>query len=268
MALSNHALVALGILTRRAKQSVGFYKTADILENEQQAYTLITQTILSGDKELVLLTKELNKTLKIAPNIMHALDNYINHMSAEGQTESYINRHCAGLKIFTKHLYNIPINSAAYRQAANAYLAEEESFTHTFCLNLIRKFYLFWLNAHQAMIEGKNQQPINIEKESKALLYLWGKLDSTFLTTIEESALKAYIKAIKSINIDDEHLELRNKLVKLIMIKQRDYENTAEGYRQNITAIEHYFSQDKLLNYFLSVAREFYSIWSKTQISS
>lgn len=267
MALSNHTIVALGILTRRAKQSVGVYKVADILENDQQAYELMTQTILSGDQALVSLTKELNKTLKIAPNIMQALENYIDYMRAEGQTESFINRHCAGLKDFTKHLYKIPNNGAAYRQAANAYLAEEEQFTHSFCLNLIRKFYPFWLDTHQALIDDETQHTFSIEKESKALLALWNKLDSTFLTTIEESALKAYMKAIKSMGIDDEQIVLRNKLVKLIMIKQRDFENTPAGYRQNIATIDDYFSQDKLLNYFLSVSREFYSIWSKTQIT-
>ena len=266
MALSNHMMVALGILTRRAKETVGLYKAVDILETDQQAFDLMASTILSGDESLISLTLELNKALKIAPNLIQAMMQYDAHMQAEGQTQQYISQHRVGLKQFSVLLYQAPDTNLGYREAVDAYLQSESAYAHEFCLNLSRQFYLFWLNTHQEQLESNYQKSIARKQENLALLDIWDKLDNTFLTTIEESVLNNYTKAIQSINITAEQVALRQKLAKLILIKQRDHDKTQIGYRQNINAIDDFFSEDKLLPYFLAVSREFYSIWSKTQI--
>ncbi len=79
--------------------------------------------------------------------------------------------------------------------------------------------------------------------------------------------LTMYTRAIKAINIPNEQVKLRVNIAKLIIIEQRIYQNLSEGYRENINALKYKFSNDDLLSYFLSVSREFYTIWSDVQFT-
>ena len=265
MKLSNHAVAALGILTRRAKNNIGSFKASDIIEDHQQAYELLTQAILSGDEVLISLTIELNKTLKIAPNLINELVAYIDLMKSEGKSERFIHQSQTTLRALTKHLYNIEINDTTYRQATELLLAEANPIDVTFCLNLIRSFYPYWKNAYRVLLEEHQAASANTNNEKKAIIDLWNNLDGTFLTTLEESLIQMYTKAIKTINVPDEEIGLRTNLAKLLLIKLRMFEKTSKGYRANIDSIKNNLSNDGLLSYFLSVAREFYPIWVNAQ---
>lgn len=266
MAISNHTVVALGILTRSAKKRFGTFKVSDILNNQKIAFELLTKATLSGDHALMKLAAELNKTLKIEPNLINALNTYIKHLENNNPNDHFINKSLACLSGFVQHLDDIELDSVAYRQASNQYLQTTDEKDYTFCLNLIRSFYPFWSREGNPLSEVATQKKYDPIPQSKKLMLLWHGLDSTFLTVIEESLLNIYIKAIKK-NIQDQELELRIKIVKLILVKQRIFDKTARGYRQNINQLKVYFSNDSLLDYVLSVSREFYTVWLSLQIA-
>ncbi len=259
--------MALGILTRRAKVTVGDIKISDILNDHQQAYTLLAQSVLYGDEELVSLALELNGTLQIAPNLIQALANYIKHLRSELTSDDTLVKHQQTLSLFGEHLLDINLHSTAYREAADGILASAEQSEHAFYLNLIRGFYPYWENTHRALIQALVKEIDGNNSDKDTLVDAWESLDSAFLTRIEESLLAAYAAAIKTINIPKEQVTLRIKMVKLILIKQRLFDKTPQGYRENINDIRKSLTSDELLAYFLSVSREFHKIWLDAQFS-
>lgn len=262
-------MVALGILTRSAKKNIGSFKASDILNNHQQAYDLLTQAVLSGDEDLISLTSELNRTLQIAPNLINALTAYIKHLKRYSINSEYIQRSQEALGYMTEHLYDTKLSDATYRQAADKLLSIAcNASDTTFYLNLIRSFYPFWYDAHSFLLDVNAKSVDQNNRDKQALIDLWDNLDKTFVTTLEESLLARYAKAIKAIDIPDEQIELRTKIAKLILIKQRSCESTPKGYRENINAIRESLSNDDLLTYFLSVSREFYTFWQSVQFSN
>lgn len=133
---------------------------------------------------------------------------------------------------------------------------------------MIRSFHPYWEDAHRLLLEISNKEQATNTQNKQAIMELWNSLDNAFLTTFEESILNIYVKAIQAINLTSEQVTLRTKIAKLIMIQQRLHQNTSNGYRVNITAIESSLSNDDLLSYFLSVSREFYHIWLSAQLNS
>jgi len=264
--LSNHAIVALGILTRKAKSIIGDIKVADVLNHHEQAYTLLAQSVIYGDEDLSNLALELNKSLQIAPNLINALLAYIEHIKNNDMGDGALAKHQQSLSAFAQHLYQAEFHQKVYRVAADTFLTNANKGDHNFDLNLIRSFYPFWENTHSVLLKNLNKPSGNLD-EKEAIMILWESLDNAFLTTIEESLLAAYTQAIQSINIPKDQIVLRIKIAKLILIKQRAFKNTANGYRHNIDAIQNDLSTKSLLAYFLSVSREFYSIWQSFQLN-
>jgi hypothetical protein len=243
------------------------FKVSDVMDNHQQAYELLTQSILSGDDELIALTIELNKSLKIAPNLLNELVAYIDLMRSEGKSDLIINQSQTTLCALTKHLYNLEISKTTYRQAADLLLSEANPIDIPFSVNLIRSFYPYWKNAYSVSLEANHTISAKNNHERQAIIDLWNNLDGTFLTTLEESLIKNYTKAIKAINVPDEEIGLRTNLAKLLLIKLRAFEKSSKGYRANIDGIKNSLSNDDLFSYFLSVTREFYAIWVDAQLT-
>ena len=266
MLLSNHAIVSLGILTRRAKHTIGEFKASEVLNNHQQAYRLLFQSILYGDEALVSLTTELNKTLQIEPNLIQALATYLAHLKHDEKNDVAITKHKEALNAFSQHLYDIEVDHSAYRKAAEDFLASATKAEQAFYLNVVRHFYPYWEGSHRVLLETNKQKSIESSQEKQTLMELWEKLDDAFVTSIEESLLTKYTHAIRSIHIPPKQIELRAKIAKLILIKQRPFKGTASGYRENIKLIEANLTTDDLHAYFLSVSREFYNIWVDAQL--
>lgn len=257
--VSNHTMVALNSLTLKVKKDIGVYKVADILEKKQLAYELFKQVILSGDDELISLTTEINKELEIELGLVNALLAYMNYIRSEKKDSDFLSRSQRLLKELSKHLYGIELNSLSYRQASGIFMSQVSSKDKTFCLNLIRSFYPYWKNSSDALLESKKATESDDKTQTKSLMRLWDGVDDAFITTFEEGQLNRYINAIKKINLSEEEIMYRTKISKLIMIRQREHDGTASGYRDNIDQLRSTFSNKALLGYFLSVSREFYS---------
>lgn len=268
ISLSSYKIVALGILIRKAKETIGVFKISDILKQPEQAYKLLTHSVLFGDEELLSLTLELNKTLRISPNLINAIVTYINEMKAQGKGVDFIKRSKKALSKFTSHLFAIELSNNGYRQASDTFLSAADKPEYSFCLNLVRSFHPYWEDANSLFLERNDKKQAYNAKNKQAIMKLWNNLSDAFLTTFEESILSIYVKAIKAISITNEQITLRTKIAKLIIIKQRAHQNTPSGYRDNIAAIESGLSNDDLLAYFLSVSREFHHIWLSAQLSS
>jgi hypothetical protein len=264
--ISSHAMLALNNLILKSRKSFGTYKASDILENKSHAFDFLLQAITSDSTALRLLAKDVNQALNVAPNLMNAINSYMDQICHHHKSEEFVIHSQYFLKLFAKHLYLNASHSALYREASSAFLSSIDKKDHTFCINLIRSFFAHWENANQEPSETNLLNSAKISDHTKELTRLWNDIDTAFITTIEESLLSHYQHAIKKLKLLDDELKLRVKIAKVIMIHQRKYNKTAAGYRANIADVQSVFSNKDLLSYFLSVSREFYHSWENTII--
>ena len=264
--LSAQAFAALSKFTLRIRKSIGVFKVAEILDDHRRACELFTQAVLSGDAELIALTKKANSELNVEKNLIKALGTYIQYIKSQGKSDNFIDSNKFLLQELSKHLFGIALSGVAYRQAASELLLKVDEKDKAFGLRLIRDFYPHWKNANDILAEMEGDPAADIDAQRKELLCLWSSIDNEFLTTLEECELNHYSAAIKKINVLNQEIQLRMKIAKVIIIKQRQYDKTSEGYRNNINEIQHYFSNERLIDYFLSVSREFYGIWLDSTI--
>lgn len=257
---------ALNKLILKSRKYFGTHKVSDILENKSHAFDFLLQAITSDNSELRLLAKDVNQALNVAPNLMSAINSYMEQIHHEEQSVEFVTNSQYFLKIFAKHLYLNASNNATYREASSMFLSSLEKKHHTFCVYLVRSFYTHWRNVNQKLSEENSLHFAKISDHTKELTRLWNDIDTAFITTIEEALLSHYQDAIKKIKLLDDELKLRVKIAKVIMIHQRKYTKTAAGYRANIADVQSVFSNKDLLNYFLSVSREFYHSWENTII--
>ncbi len=260
--LSNHAVVALGILTRKAKKTVGHIKVSEILNDQEQAYALLAQSVIYGDQELVSLALELNQTLQISPNLIQALAAYTKDLANAPESIQVLAKQQQAISLLGDHLFDLDLHLKVYREASDAFLATANENEQPFYLNLIRGFHPYWEKTHHILLQALESKA---NKEQATIIKTWENLDNAFLTRIEESLLAAYTSAIHTIDIPDQQVVLRTKIAKLILIKQRTFDKTSEGYRENISTIKKSFSSHDLLTYFLSVSREFHQLWLDAQ---
>jgi hypothetical protein len=259
--LSNHAMQALNNLILKSKKHFASYKVSDILENQAHAWELLLLAVTSGNAELRQLAKIVNHELKIAPNLIGAVNNYIEQIHQNKISAQFFEQSQHYLKLFATHLYEVVPNNDAYREASSLFLASLNKKDHTFCVNMIRSFYPHWQQGNGATSHQKSLNASNVADHTKGLMNLWKDIDAAFITTIEEALISHYQQAIKKIDINEEEVKLRTKIVKVILLMQRKHDKTANGYRTNIAHIQSAFTNQDLLRYFLSVSREFYHVW-------
>lgn len=263
--LSVQAFAALSKFALKLRKRIGVLKVADILSDHRRACELFTQATLSGDDELISLVKQANSELNIEKNLIKALGTYIKYVKSQGKSNHYVDSNKYLLKELSKLLYGIQLDGAAYRRAANQLLAKVGKKDQVFCLQLIRNFYPHWINANDVLVEENNGLGTGSPRE--ALIRLWRSIDDAFITTLEGCQLSRYSEAIKQINVLNDEVKFRTKIAKVIIINQRRYAKTQEGYRSNVDELQGYFTNARLIDYFLSVSREVYRIWFDSSVS-
>ncbi len=259
-------MLVLNSLILKSRKYIGTYKVTDILENKRHAFEFLMQVTTTDNEELRLLAIKINQALNVAPHLINALNSYIEQIYHTNKTQLFIDNSQHYLRQFAQHLYEILPSSDAYRQASTTFLSNVDKKNYTFCVNLVRHFFGYWQHAHEGSMLENTPKLNHLVQHTKELTRIWQDIDSAFITTIEEAILKRYQQAIHKINILDEEIQIRIKIAKIIMIYQRKYDKTPEGYRTNIADIQGVFSNKDLLNYFLSVSREFYHSWENTMI--
>ena len=264
--ISSHAMQALNNLILKSKKHFASYKVSDILENQTHAWELLLQAVTSENPELRQLAKVVNHELQIAPKLITAVNNYIEQVHQNNKSAQFIQQSQIYLKLFATHLYDVAPNNDTYREASSLFLASVNKNDYTFCVNMIRSFFPYWQQLYEASPLEKSLNMSNVDEHTTELTHLWKDIDGAFITTIEEALISHYQQAIKKININEEEIKLRTKIVKVILLLQRKYDKTSSGYRTNIAHIESAFTNQDLLRYFLSVSREFYHVWKNSVI--
>ena len=172
MTISNQNLIVLSKFALKAKKHIGLVKVADLVNNERYAIDVFAQAALSGDAELIVLTKKITQEFELGVNLVNAIESYISGLKATNRSQKFFDDCNYFLIKLTHHLYGIEINGASYRQAVEKLLHEVDTSDRTFCINLAREFYCFWKSANRSLAEIDYEKTLKLDAQNEEFIKL------------------------------------------------------------------------------------------------
>lgn len=195
-----------------------------------------------------------------------AVGAYLTLVKNKGASTSSINKRKHFLRYLTNWLNNKPRTGESYRAGVDATMekfSEEE--TRYFFLVVAREFYYFWIGDVRAIATlnatgGFEGDPIRVEiKES--LMDLLAKLDVVTWREDEMLVLRRYLACLYSHGMAQSTIDIRDRLLKVLLYQLRDMEMNGNNYRAVIDALLPLFKKAEARYTFLALAREFYYFW-------
>lgn len=90
MNLTNQHLIELSKFASKAKKHIGLVNVADMVNNEQYAIDLLAQAALSGNQELVDLSKKISQEFELGINLINAIESYIFSLQSTNRSQEFI----------------------------------------------------------------------------------------------------------------------------------------------------------------------------------
>ena len=262
MAISNQNLIVLSKFALKAKKHIGLVKVADLVSNERYAIDVFAQAALSGNPELIVLTKKISQEFELGVNLINAIESYIDGLKAINRSDEFLDDCNYFLIKLTHHLYGIKIDGASYRQAVEKLLKDVDATDRTFCINLAREFYRSWRSANRTIAEVTRDQSLKLVAQKEEFMRVWENIDSAFLSDEENEALTLYTDSMILKLLVEKDIIISQKIAKVILLELRNNPtNTEDTYREAIYRTLVLFERLDLKTFFLIVSREFYQFW-------
>lgn len=265
--LSNQAIATLSRITLQVRDQLGVIKVSELVSNRRFAFNFFVQMVLSNKDEVASLIRQVNGEMHIEEHLINALDAYYIQIKLQSKTNQVIQLNQYFLSKLANFLYGVKVDGLSYRQAVYQLLLDVDNQEKKFCVDLVRQFYPFLVNANRALMAmSEGQYPEGLAQK-ETFIEMWNGLDGVELSPLADEILIRYTEAMKSMGLRSKEVDVRTKIAKVILVESIKYHQTAEGYRTNTEAIQSCFSSVRLRDYVLVVAREFYRFWSDTQAS-
>ena len=266
MTLTNQNIIVLSKFALKAKKHIGIVKVADLVSNEQYAVDVFAQAMLSGNTELIHLTKKISLEFELGVNIINAIESYIASLKASNRSEEFLDDCNYFLVKLTHHLYGIKIDGASYRQAVEKLLHDVDTSDRTFCINLAREFYRIWRSANRSLAEVSKDESLMLIAQKEEFMKVWDSIDYAFMSDEENHALTLYTDSMVQKVLAEKDIIISQKIAKVILLELRnDLTNTEDSYRVAIDRTLALFERLDLKTFFLIVSREFYHFWQASE---
>ena len=246
----------------KAKNHIGGVKVADMFNNELYAFDILTQATLTGDLELVDLSKKISHEFEIGINLITAMESYILNISEINGDEEFLHESKYLLTKLVNHLYYVKVNGAAYRYAVEKLLLNVDINERTFSINLARKFYRFWRFANRSVAESDNAFTLKPIAQREVFIKLWENIDTEFFSDTENWPLSLYEESIREKGLSEKDIIISVRIAKVITLEIRnDQIITDDAYRDAIDRVQQLFESEQLKKLLLIVSREYYQFW-------
>lgn len=257
--LNYHNLTLLNQFESKAKPLIGAVKVSEMLNNELYTFDISIKAAITGDLELIDLSKKLNHESKTVFNLINAIESYFYNINSTSSNADFILKSKSLLPRFANHLNGLQINGASYRFAVDEFLLNVEIEDKTFTINMARKFYRYWKAANR-LVDESNQKDINLMAKKMAFIQLWDSIDDKFLTALEICQLAQYTDSLNDKRLPEKNIIQSSKIAKIIIIELRNEQpNFYENYRHAIDITKVLFEGEELEKLFLIVSREFHA---------
>lgn len=262
MNLTNQHLIELSKFASKAKKHIGLVKVADMVNNEQYAIDLLAQAALSGNQELVDLSKKISQEFELGINLINAIESYIFSLQSTNRSQEFIDDTNYFLIKLSHHLYGIKIDGSTYRVAVDKLIADVDLNDRVFCINMAREFYRCWRSAHNSISDLSKEQSLKIIAQKEDFMNLWENIDYEFLSDEENEALILYTKSMSEKGLAEKDINISQRIAEVILIELRSDSNLSDNlYRAGVDRILVLFERLDLKTFFLIVSREFYQFW-------
>lgn len=198
---------------------------------------------------------------------MDALQAYLNLLKTKGAS----NRELSLRKHFLRHLISElagrPRNGDTYRLAFDRVQAQfpDNEDTRIFPL-CAREFYFFWIQdlrqiALMNSTGALDPSPVLIAVEG-TLVDMLLKMDEAGWEMNEIPAVARYVAELEAKGVDLAVIDIRERLIRLVLFSMRDQAPSSKVYRAAVDAIASLFAKEDARQLFIQVAREFFYYWN------
>lgn len=196
-----------------------------------------------------------------------ALNAYLKLMGNKGADAANLEQRKAFLLCLIPILAEQPQDAELYRRHVDKVLQECEKSSWPFLMNVALEYQRFWVNDIKAIAAlhasgGYGIAPILASVPTEDLKTLWKNLDKAQFSVTEKWPLKAYASALREEGAEQEVVETRSRLVKLLLLRLREVDGKdGDHYRVAVHALMPLFEMKKTRDMFLMVVREFFYFW-------
>ena len=196
-----------------------------------------------------------------------ALAAYLKLLENKGADSALLRRRETFLSSLIEAVTDKPNTGSVYREAVERLLVDLPSTDWPLFLAVAREYYPFWTSDIKAIAalnseSGFNVEPVQWQPQDCNLKTLWTGLDKEKFSVAETWPLKAYTLALRQEGAEQSLVDMRVKLVKLLLVRLKDApDKNHRIYRIAVDATLPLFTMKETRKLFLTVVREFYYFW-------
>lgn len=195
-----------------------------------------------------------------------ALQAYLSLLKSKGASSRELNVRKHFLRFLISELKDKPCTGDAYRASVDAVLA---GFPQNEDLKVLpvcaRDFYYFWIGDIKqiALLHATgliDPNPLIIATQG-SLIDMLGEMDRAGWEMNDIPALRQYLADLRANGATDAVIDIRERLIRLLLFVIREHEPTSRAYRAGVDALQGMFQKEEARNTFVTVARDFFYYW-------
>ncbi|MBV8467066.1 MAG: hypothetical protein JO218_14065 [Burkholderiales bacterium] len=199
-----------------------------------------------------------------------ALSAYLNLLKNKGAATNVVTRR----KHFLRHLLTAleseegsnGSDDAGYRRSVDATLSKFPQEQQIEIITTAREFHPFWLGdlktiARLNAADALSLQHIPVDVRG-SLFDMFQRLDSDAWAKQEQVCLNQYLAHLGQSGADDAMVDIRERLLLLLLYVIRHADPTPFAYRAGVDAMLTLFTKEDTRRVFLELAREFFYFWN------
>lgn len=198
---------------------------------------------------------------------IEALAAYLKLLKNKGASEESLNKREQFIQKLIPKLVDKPQNGAVFREEVEAFIETIDHADWPFCLAVTREFFYFWIEDIKAVAAFSSDSayditPIDWVPKDNDLKTLWEMVETVKFEVVDTWPLKAYQAALKQEGAAQSLIDIRLKLVKLLLIRLKDApDKNHKIFRIGVDATVPLFYRKETRRLFFAVVREFYYFW-------
>ncbi|CAG0996766.1 hypothetical protein MTYP_02605 [Methylophilaceae bacterium] len=196
-----------------------------------------------------------------------ALAAYLKLLKNKGVSEVSLKRREEILLQLFGLIETLECDGSTYRESVETLLEGIDKSEWPFSVAVAREYFHFWVQDFKFIAAlssdvGFDIDPIDWMPPEHDLQSLWERLDNEKFEVCETWPLKAYTLALRQEGAEQKLVDIRVKLVKLLLMRLRDApDKTSKHYRIAVDATVPLFARKETRRLFFGIVREFYYFW-------
>ncbi|WP_269532320.1 hypothetical protein [Chitinimonas sp. BJYL2] len=200
-----------------------------------------------------------------------ALNAYLSLLKNKGAATSIMARR----KHFLRHLVTrlealadrfLTDDDAGYRRAVDQTIANFPSDQQVEIISTAREFYPFWIGDLKMIAKLNAADALSLDNTQLdlrgSLVDMFARMDADHWEKSAPPCLGTYVEHLKQLGMDNAGLDIRERLLSLLLYIIRHAEQTPLAYRAGVDAMLTLFTKDETRNLFTDMAREFFYYWN------